>query len=269
MILRPIHADTDVPAAAGPAWPAIAARQRQHAEAYLLISQPDHARLSGELAAHFVSPRFTRVTPEVARAIASHDEGWGIYPSEASASAPPELSAEGRPVSFIEFAPPQFLCAWTRSIEAAGRICAAGGIIVSRHFCSLAEFRLKQGALAANELRMISDYLARERERQQHWLGGCGYEEPELAALLEVLQFCDLMSLYLCCGTRQTVEFPNCLTDAPLRVVPTGSANSYQLCPSPFQAPGQPERAITLSVTARRYPSQPAASTTTLEFALL
>lgn len=255
-------------ATAGPVWPAIAARQRQLSDSYCLISQPDHARLAGALAAHFISPRFATVTAEVAQAIGVHDEGWAMYPAEASAEAAPELSAEGRPVSFLDLAPPQFLCAWTRSIEAAEKMCAAGGVIVSRHFCGLGEFRLQQGALAASDLKMIATFLARERQRQQQLSPASGYSETQLAARLEVLQFCDLLSLYLCCGCRQAVEFPNRLTDTTVHALPTMEENGYRICPSPFQAEDR-ERAVTVTVATRRFPATGGAGLDKLAFRLV
>lgn len=273
MILRPLTPDADAAGDAAPAWPTIAARQRQAAGACLLISQPDHARLSGELAAHFRSPQFARITPEMARAIGMHDEGWGIYAAEARIDAPPEMNADGRPLSFIEGAPAQFLPAWARSIEATAAACAAGGVVVSRHFCSLGEFRLKHGPLTAAELAALEDFLALQRRLQRQWLDGCGCGENELAALLEVLQFCDLLSLYLCCGARRTVEFPNRLTDVPVRIMPVGGTdeppNCYRLCPSPFQSPGSPERAIRLCVAARPYPREYSAKLIELAFEIV
>lgn len=268
MILRPNQSEQVASASAAPVWPVIAARQRQSADSYWLISQPDHARLAGELAAHFCSPRFTEVTAGVAQAIGAHDEGWAMYPAEASISATPELSAEGRPVSFIEFAPPQFLSAWTRSIEAATQVCAAGGVIVSRHFCGLGEFRLKQGALPVGELTMIEIFLARERQRQEQLSTASGCGEPQLAAWLEVLQFCDLLSLYLCCGCRQAVEFPNQLTSAAVHALPMADENAYRLCPSPFQNETV-ERAVTLTVATRRFPATGEAALDKLEFRLV
>ena len=124
MVLHPL----DVPSAAVPpktettvplpAWVPVAERQKRRASAYWLISQPDHAKLSGDLAASFVSPRFPRVDPLLARAIGVHDSGWIIFEPEAVAGRQPRLNPDGNPLSFIEFQANEFLRAWTASITA-------------------------------------------------------------------------------------------------------------------------------------------------------
>src|SRR5512144_1978818 len=159
MILRPIHADLSTRertsaergqrcavkeeprslAAFGmtshqdcvPAWEAVARVQRQAADSWWLISQPDHAALSGAIASAFVAPGFPQVDPDMAKAIGLHDSGWALFESEADVNAAPMVHCDGRPVAFFELAPRDFLRAWAASIERAEQVCAAFGYIVS------------------------------------------------------------------------------------------------------------------------------------------
>ncbi len=267
MVLRPIdvcEAPQPAPPTPGSAWAAVAARQKQHSSAYWLISQPDHANLSGDLAANFVSPEFPHIDEPIARAIAVHDAGWAIFESEANPGERPVLNGDGKPLAFVDFPPAQFLRAWNASIDRAESMCPAGGIIASRHFCALGEFRLQNGVSDENA-RLITAFLGREAARQQRLRPACTYDDTELQRLLAVLQFCDLLSLYLCSGAQQPAEFPQKLTSRPVRIV--RHQDFYRLDPSPFQ-PGGRERIVSLGVSARRYPPDGDTPATTLAFLL-
>ena len=267
MVLRPVVPSPQPPQPNGcaPAWPAIERLQKQAASDYWLISQPDHAALSGDLAAHFVSPEFPRVDPAIARAIALHDAGWAIFDSEARLDTPPALDSRGKPLSFLEIEPPDFLRAWQASIARAESVCAAGGYIVSQHFCVLGEGRLNSRADDAANSALIRGFLAAQADRQHHLQAQSGRSPAELEDLVRVLQFCDLLSLYLCCGAADAVEFPQPF--APGKVRLRREKECFCLDPSPFRAPGAPRRLLSLGVKARRY-SASGVKTTTLPFLL-
>ncbi len=87
---------------------------------WLLISQIEHARLSGELAELCLS-RFggedtalDGVRHELLQAIIHHDDGWAGW--EAAPRLDPKL---GRPLSFLELPLAEALTVWSNSIEAA------------------------------------------------------------------------------------------------------------------------------------------------------
>jgi hypothetical protein len=251
-----------------PAWSVVAERQKCKADGYWLISQPDHANLSGELAANFVSQHFPQVSALAARAIAVHDAGWGIFPQESSLSSAPLLAGDGKPMAFVEFAPAEFLRAWAGSIGQAEAVCPDGGVIVSRHFCALGKFRLQNnGGLNQTDRQLVRDFLEREQARQERLLGRCSCSAQELNALLEVLQFCDLLSLYLCSGAQNAAEFPQNLTDRPVQIWPSAGDGVYRLDPSPFQREGDP-RPLNLGVRARYYPPEAGTKQITLSFRL-
>jgi len=267
MILRPLVPSPRPQPTEGnaPAWPAIARIQKLTAAEYWLVSQPDHAALAGALAANFVSPQFPCVDPLMARAIEVHDAGWAMFDSEARSTAAPAVDARGKPVSFLEIDPADFLRAWCASIERAGSVCPAGGYIVSRHFCALGEGRLGSGIDGPDNAALLDGFLAGEAERQRRLHAQSGRPLAALEDLLRLLQFCDLLSLYLCCGATEAVEFPQTFASGRVRIRPQNGA--FFLDPSPFRAPGGSSEMLSLGVQARRYPSA-SPRTTTLAFLL-
>ena len=62
-----------------------------------------------------------------------------------------------------------------------------------------------------------------------------------------MLQFCDLLSLYLCCGAREAVEFPQSFGGRPLRLEPQSGDAACSISPSPFAAGG-----ASLAVSGKR-----------------
>ena len=189
-----------------------------------------------------------------------------MFPQESNPSTPPRLCPNGKPLAFVEFGPREFLQAWSASIDHAAGVCAAGGIIVSRHFCELGSFRLENsGDLDTDDRHLIETFLHREQERRQGLLAACSSTAAELDGLLEVLKFCDLLSLYLCSGALSEAEFPQKLTDRPVRISHSTEEDLYRLNPSPFQKNGE-VRPVSMSVSARSFPGE--ARPTTLRFVL-
>jgi hypothetical protein len=252
-----LHAITSEPAGPEyvPVWQAIAATQLPRRDVYWLIPQPDHAALSGALAGRFASAEFPQLEPEVVQAIGLHDAGWAMFESEAAPDATPPLNGEGKPLSFFEIAPPEFLRAWSASIARAEEVAPVGGIMVSRHFCWLGQYRLGLRTDTPEIAAMLRQFLKGEAARQQRLSTRAGRAETELQRLTATLQFCDLLSLYLCCGTHDSVEFPQPLASRPIRLA--WRDGGCRLDPSPF-----PE-GVSMGVVARRYPPDPSAPTTT------
>lgn len=274
MVLQPISGTQPCPTGkpwqpregAVPAWTAIAQRQKQCAESWWLVSQPDHAGLSGDIAANFVSPLFPRITPEIARCVGLHDAGWAMFEPERDPAAPPMIGDDWKPRAFMEFGPADFIPAWTGSIERAERECPAGGVMVSMHFAELARFRQKQQIDSGTDARLVSDFLERESARQQKLKREGSISDEQAADLLKVVQFCDVLSLYLCSGATEDVEFPQRFGGTTVRV--SRNEDLYTLEPSPFQEGRSETRTVSLGVAARKYPSNGEVVTGTLAFLL-
>lgn len=172
---------------------------------WLLVSQVEHARVSGQLARHWIgtdlSPRVCDgrfladdLTQEIVAAIAHHDDGWSNW------EARPRIdSVEGRPFGFLDEMPrDETREIWDGSIAAARRIGLLAGWIVAGHFYELmnkAERRQDGGAV---------DWLAATARQRREWLAewlASNVDHVELIArqALRLLQACDFLSLWLCC----------------------------------------------------------------------
>ena len=195
-----------------PAWTAVEQKQKQPAKEWLLITQVDHAQLAGDLATRLQSPLFPQLHEGLVRAISLHDAGWAEFDARVTSAkgrtAFPRLNDRGKPLSFLEANPAEFVVAWTGSIDQAEEIGPAGGIVVSRHFCRLAEGRLCSRIDDEEDTSRLRQFLHSENARQQKLIGAEHCSSGDLDLLTDVLQFCDLLSLYLCCGASEPVQFP-------------------------------------------------------------
>ncbi len=239
MILRPLAPVASSNDSFVSAWEIVQSTQIQKHKECWLITQPSHAALAGELAAKVSSPQLPSLDDALVRAIAIHDAGWGVPDARAivrSRSAPQQ-----RPESFIEVPPAQFLQAWDESIAAAQAVSPAGGYIVSQHFCRIAKSHPKTG----DETKQVQQFLDRESQRQKKLLPKQTRGSKELELLTDLLQFCDLLSLYICCGARERVAFPEYF-GVSVRLAPEESR--LKLDP-PLIAPG-----ARFSVAALRHP---------------
>ena len=73
------------------------------------VTQPDHARISGELAAAFDPRKVPNVNEAIVRAISMHDIGWMPYEGDMSTPRPPKQLESGVPLSFANAEPELFL----------------------------------------------------------------------------------------------------------------------------------------------------------------
>jgi hypothetical protein len=230
-------------------------RHKQAASEWWLITQPDHAVLAGELAARLDYPAIPPLSPEIVRAIAVHDAGWAQFDGQAATAAP---ATAGVPRSFLDMAPSEFLVAWTDSIHIAERGGAPGGIIVSEHFSRLARNRLASGIDSEEDVQRLQGFLCNESNRQTGLRGNSRELATTLDKLTDVLQFCDLVSLYLCCGAAECAEFPQQFGGNTIRVY--REEDAFLFTPPVFG------RGATLGVSARRHPE--ARRLTTIPFLL-
>ena len=261
MILHPLGPAPSASSEIIPAWNAVAAAQKQNTSAWWLIPQPDHAALAGDIAALFDTPEYPRLEDDIVRAVALHDAGWAKYDGGGAAgggkgNAPqPPRAANGYPLSFLQAPVPMFLEAWIASIQCAEQKAGAiGGLMVSGHFRRLAEHRLKSVEDSPEDTVRLQAFLKSETQQEEARLRRQARSRAEVERLVDLLQFCDLLSLYLCCGSRASVQFPQAVGSRSIVLRRDG-----ELClldPSPFR------KEISLGVPARRDPvsrSEPSA----------
>lgn len=254
MILRPLHPAAPANDRRFPAWQVVERLQRQRYESCWMITQPSHAVLAGQLAARLQSPQIPRLDADLLRAIALHDAGWGI--PDAQAITRSRAPRPQPPRSFLETEIEEFLDAWTQSIQVAQSAGAAGAYIVSRHFQRLAEHRMGAAADSDRDRKKLQAFVAHETQRQKRLAAKQNRGAEELESLTDVLQFCDLLSLYLCAGGRESVEFPEC---SGFKLLLSAEDDGYRLDP-PLIGQG-----AKFSVAALRYPETRDVTSTAIE----
>jgi hypothetical protein len=101
--------------------------RRRHGGRWLLITQADHAALSGQLAEHVGSSRFAWLHARTVLGCRLHDGGW---PSHDDA---PTLNSRGLPLDFFETPRHMALPIWAASAERAIENDIYAGLLVSLH----------------------------------------------------------------------------------------------------------------------------------------
>jgi hypothetical protein len=194
-----------------PVFDAVAEIQQRAAATDWYVTLPDHCRVSGELAAAFDSRKVPNLSEAVVRAITMHDIGWMPYEGDVSSPVEPRRLESGAPVSFLNTEPEVFLRAWLGSIQAAQSTGPLGGLIVSAHLARLCHPFLERGAGTAEQRTLVEQFLHHEAERVDRLLPMAGLPLEEIEALITVLQFCDLASIYLCSSPAAPIEIPQVL----------------------------------------------------------
>jgi hypothetical protein len=196
MVIGWLHREQqDTMPAGASAWEQVEAAQRRARLPCLLIPQPAHAVLAGELAAGLTC--FGELPPEIQRAIQMHDTGWASSDAQQIQrlrSAGPH-AATAVPVSFIAISPREVLEAWTASIDTVEGFSRTGAMMVSRHF-----------SLLAQHDQAHQRFLHAEKSRQKRLEGTAN--DVDLERWTAALGFCDLVSLYLLSALSGEVEFP-------------------------------------------------------------
>jgi hypothetical protein len=182
------------------AWGRVEAVQSSARLPCLLVPQPAHAVLAGEVAAGLVTASFGELPPEIVRAIQMHDTGWAASDAQQIQrlrSGGPH-AGKAVPVSFVAIPPGEAAEAWTTSIDTIEGWSKTGAIIVSRHFSLLAQ----------HDQAHHQRFLQTERLRQQKLESSSMARGEDLERWTAALGFCDLVSLYLVSGVSSQVEFP-------------------------------------------------------------
>jgi uncharacterized protein DUF3891 len=260
MVLRTLDPPEPVKAVGEfiPAWRAVEALQRASYETCWMITQPSHAALAGDIAAKLSGDKVPELDAGIIRAIALHDAGWGM--PDAQAVMRSRAVQQSAPKSFLQVTVAEFLAAWTQSIEVALSTSPAGGYIVSRHFWRLAEHRLTSAQDSPQDRASLQGFLEFETGRQKKLASKQSRTADELEKLADVLQFCDLFSLYLCCGARENIEFPEYFGVKPHL---THEPEGYRLDPPLIVGGTQ------FSVAALRHPATKEQSGREIKFQIL
>jgi hypothetical protein len=171
----------------------------------ILISQPAHAWVSGQLARAWGSVEGAGFEPfeEVCLAAEQHDIGWLMWETS------PTLNSEtGLPHSFRELPRRSHLQIWGRARRYAAIYGRYTALLVSMHGTGLFE-RFGPGEDAPEtERRMVDTFFKRERASQQRLIASLAddprYEDLVQPEVLEqnrsLISLWDGMSLMICSG---------------------------------------------------------------------
>lgn len=198
MILRPKAGQVQRAAQSGqqalPIWNAIQAAQLEKPAG--CIHQIDHARLAGEIAQHLDPEIVPPLDAGLIDAISLHDEGWS------------ELDSKPPVRTFLHVQPANFLGAWRGSIAAARQVSELGGQMVSGHFHRLGKARLELSASTPTDTKLVQEFLGEQEQLRSRWQAVASIPNEQVESLIDLLQFCDVFSLYLCSGAHERVQFP-------------------------------------------------------------
>jgi hypothetical protein len=174
---------------------------------WLLISQVDHAHLSGELTRHLKQS----FPSEVIEAITHHDDGWTEW--EAAPKLNPDI---GGPYSFTEMPLTDALVIWDGSIAAARKFGPLAGFMVAGHF-----YNLLSDSEHANQPAAVA-WLAAKRKVRTAWLDEWTRACPnntldEAQRAQNQLMIADLFSLWMCCDAPLGGEAMHSPKQSPLK----------------------------------------------------
>jgi hypothetical protein len=175
---------------------------------WLLVSQVEHARISGELVRNWRD----EFSPDVVEAIAHHDDGWAAWESE------PKLNpAFGAPYSFLEMPLAESLVIWDSSIASARKFGPLAGYIVAGHF-----YNLLADSEHAKEPPAIA-WLTAKRKFRTSWLdewirADRSHTLDYAKAAQQMLLTADLFSLWLCCDCPTEENDRSTLRDSVMKL---------------------------------------------------
>ena len=240
MILRSLGQQRDQTATPdASAWTLVEQSQLHTEPPLLLIPQPTHAVLAGELADALLPAAFGDLPANIRQAIRMHDTGWGLLDADQiqrlrSVGAPQGKGAHRdhstKPICFLSLPPADLLSAWKASIDAMEKIAPECACIVSSHF----------SLLATAQDRPHAAFRAQEESRRAGLIKRARLDLANLERWTDALGFCDLLSLYMCSGVAAPARISRVhparkSAAPPLQIISTG--DTLQLS-EPFVTPG-------------------------------
>ncbi len=220
---------------------------RPDIDGVLLISQPAHAWVSGQLARAWAAGDDGYFQPyeEICLAAEQHDIGWLQW--EASPTLNPET---GLPYAFREMPRKNHLQIWGRARRYAMIFGRYPALLISMHGTWLFEQFGPSDDAPRNEKLQVDTYLRRERASQQELIESLGqdhkYEDlvdPEvLQRNQQLISTWDGMSLMICGGVGQ-----DGVTIGDYTIAPGAEEDELEVSPWPFR-----EDELTVFAESRR-----------------
>ncbi|WP_226675205.1 DUF3891 family protein [Mesobacillus jeotgali] len=170
--------------------------EREHE--FVMVAQHDHAKVSRDAAECWRDEYFLGIDKKdsVVLAVREHDRCW-IEPDE----EPLWNKQTQQPYSFMDYPGSPKLAFYTKGIKEIVQMDPYAGLLCSLHYASF----LKDATSTIGK-----NFWVAEKQRQQKLLKELGIEKDELLSFhLNLLKFCDNLSLYICLndpGTPKSQE---------------------------------------------------------------
>ena len=212
---------------------------RDEADSFLLITQPDHARLAERIGAAMRSePALaTGDRDAVLLGIREHDNGW------AEVDAEPEVEpATGRPRDFMSGSPRVKYDLWLRGIARAAQMNPHAGALVAEHALTVYAYRRGDA-----EWQTFFDAVTPIRDDLLKQIGMLTGEAREVfQRQYRCVQLADAFSLQFCGGWSD-------VSSLEYQAIMRG--NDLLISPDPFDGATIPLQVLGRRITARRYKS--------------
>lgn len=244
-------------------------------DAFLLITQHDHALLSGKFAERIGNGMFAPPSPfrEVVDGIALHDGGWPVHDDEA-----PTLNGRGEPLHVLESPIDVATHAWSESVRRAVAKHPYTGLLVSLHVTALSDFAQSQAPIPHERAKTPAEHFMLNKFQQQQFelqedlrrrlkmptdlplhngLAEPGESEVEDQLIFNygLLKTMDRVSLDLCCSEELFQEIEDVYPrpgESPVNIkVRHAGPGAMELSPWPFA-----DERLAFEVPCRRMPAK-------------
>jgi hypothetical protein len=250
-------------------------------DTFLLITQHDHAMLSGRFAERIGNGMFAPPSPfeQAVAGIALHDCGWPVHDDE------PTLNPKGQPLHVLESPMDIATRVWSESTRRAAERDPYTGLLVSLHVTALSAFAQSQGWVPHERAKTPAEHFMLNKFQQQQFelqenlrrrlkmrtdlplhngLAEPGEDEAEdlLIFNYNLLKTMDRISLDLCCSEDLFPQIQDVYPrpgGAPetIKVRHTGRGR-MELSPWPFAAERLEFEVPCRRVPAKTYPGEAA-----------
>ncbi len=216
---------------------------RDQGDFFQVVLQPEHALLSGEMAAAWADrgPRHDSVVTAARR----HDDGWGVWEQS------PQVDSAGRPIAVFDVDISSHLAFYRAAIAAITEEDAYSGLLASMHGAGIYQHRYGSDmglamAGAAKAQDLVDAFVAEQEAGFEQRAAALGVDDELRWADYHRLQYYDRLSLAFCLNEwdepgTETLEVGD------FRIEPLGPWRA-RVTPWPFAGD-----AVTFNLLRRRY----------------
>ena len=159
---------------------------------HAIVLQFAHSQLTGDLARALRTEVFGEIPTDVVEAARQHDFGWTENDMDQL-----RHSQERRPQPFSLVPDEVEISSWQNSLRRTEDAAPLINILISRHFCFLSKDNPPH-----------QEFLQQETRRRERIENSLNFSAEDLSRWTAAVGFCDLLSLYLGCGSTENAEFP-------------------------------------------------------------